>query len=494
MPENSSSVYSKVLETTQHSAIYGLGSMMTRAIGFILMPIYVNYLTPSQYGVYQLLITTLALMIPVFGLGLSSAMFRSYFDFEDEEKRKLVVGSALVTLLLSGIIFAIFGYLCAPYLARIIIGGPGYTNYLRLLLLTGFFLMINEIPLGIIRARKQPKKYITLNISFFTLLMTLIIYNVVVLGQGVWGIITAQFIATISTTFILYFSVSRYISISYSVNEIKRQLVYGIPLIGTMIFTIILNISDKVILNHYTTASNVGIYSVGYLFGMVVLFLFAEPVKMAWPAIMFTSMKDADSKAFYKKAMTYAMVWGIFVFLCVSFFSKELIMILTPSTYWGIYIIVPIVALSYLLGGTIPLLNIGVSISRKTYWLLAFFFIGAFVNIVLNLVFISRFPDHGIMIAALTTLISFIIMTALVFQVNDKLMRIDYERDRLKTLFSMGGILFTVAMIIPFELTYLSVLFKTVLLLVYLSFILNWFMTPGESRLVKVFMKDIFGR
>ena len=44
--------YRKILK---HSAIYGVGTALTKAVGFLMIPIYTRYLTPADYGIFELL-------------------------------------------------------------------------------------------------------------------------------------------------------------------------------------------------------------------------------------------------------------------------------------------------------------------------------------------------------------------------------------------------------------------------------------------------------
>ena len=44
--------------SSRASLIYGLGDVATTIISFFLLPIYVRYLSPDDYGVLSLLLTT----------------------------------------------------------------------------------------------------------------------------------------------------------------------------------------------------------------------------------------------------------------------------------------------------------------------------------------------------------------------------------------------------------------------------------------------------
>ena len=45
----------------RHSLIYGLGILLTKAVAFLMLPIYTRFLTPTDYGILQL--TTMILEV-----------------------------------------------------------------------------------------------------------------------------------------------------------------------------------------------------------------------------------------------------------------------------------------------------------------------------------------------------------------------------------------------------------------------------------------------
>ena len=87
-------VGSRLKELLRHSAIYGLGSIVARVIGVLLLPLYTRYLTPSDYGLIETLVALSAVLTALVAQAMKSAFFRFYFDSEDIGRRLLVVRTA----------------------------------------------------------------------------------------------------------------------------------------------------------------------------------------------------------------------------------------------------------------------------------------------------------------------------------------------------------------------------------------------------------------
>src|SRR5688500_204233 len=74
----------------RHSAIYGLGGIVSRVLAVFLLPLYTRYLDTEDFGSVGLIVALSAVLVTVLRLGISSAFFRFYFDSQDPAQRRLV--------------------------------------------------------------------------------------------------------------------------------------------------------------------------------------------------------------------------------------------------------------------------------------------------------------------------------------------------------------------------------------------------------------------
>ena len=69
------------------TSIYTLGSVLIKASGFLLIPVYTRYLTPDDYGVMSIVAVIVAILTAVLSMGMFQAQTRFYYDFnEDRDK------------------------------------------------------------------------------------------------------------------------------------------------------------------------------------------------------------------------------------------------------------------------------------------------------------------------------------------------------------------------------------------------------------------------
>src|SRR2546422_11692848 len=83
----------------RHSAIYGLGGLVSRILATLLLPLYTHYLPPGSYGRVEIVTAATAGLAILLQLGISSAFFRFYFDAkEDAERLRLIPASFWVPI------------------------------------------------------------------------------------------------------------------------------------------------------------------------------------------------------------------------------------------------------------------------------------------------------------------------------------------------------------------------------------------------------------
>ena len=87
----------------RHLAVYGLGDVATSLISLLLLPVYTQYLTPSDYGVIAMLLTVEASGKILFRWGVDTAFMRLYYDCTDQKARQRLSS----TLFFFGLVFAL---------------------------------------------------------------------------------------------------------------------------------------------------------------------------------------------------------------------------------------------------------------------------------------------------------------------------------------------------------------------------------------------------
>ena len=101
----------------KHSAVYGLGGIVSRVIAVFLLPIYTRYLDPDDFGAVGVLIALSAVLVTILRAGISSAFFRFWFDAKEDEQRLLVLRTSFWFTMASATLGLVAGFVLAGWIA-----------------------------------------------------------------------------------------------------------------------------------------------------------------------------------------------------------------------------------------------------------------------------------------------------------------------------------------------------------------------------------------
>ena len=149
------------------SLIYGLGDVATSVISFLLLPVYVRYLSPEDYGVIGLLLTIEVVTKILFRWGVDASFMRLYYDCP-RPGRAAAAGehaSSSSSLVVNGV--AARPAACSPRrcVGHHLFGTDQYTRALRLVLVNTFVVGFYFIPFHVLRIEGRSPQFIALAFS-----------------------------------------------------------------------------------------------------------------------------------------------------------------------------------------------------------------------------------------------------------------------------------------------------------------------------------------
>lgn len=458
------------------SLFYSLSRILPKAIGFLLIPIYTRYLTPKDYGILSIVSLITSILSIFLVMGQNASVTRFYFDKyekKSEKDYKILLGNILSFFLIFNglIIFALIQY--GKPLFQFLLKSENLTfnPYIILGLYTVFFGLPFGMLANLLRAKRKPKTYSLLHIAKFILLTISIIYFVVFLRQGALGSIRGGLITAFVFFLITLIFLRKEIVLKINSKIFYESLKYGLPLVPHQLLAWITNFSDRYILERFTKLSTVGIYTLGYNFGLV-LNLVSDSISYAWGPFYYEIMSlEEDARKIISKLTTIVTVGITIIGALVIIYSYEVIKIMATERFLSAYIVIPPITASYVFFGTNTFIKTGLFYKKKTKIIPFITLIVALVNIVANLIFI---PIYGMIAAAYSTLISGILSYLLSYYYSVKIFPFPYENGKLLKSFLFFFLLYWISIYIDYlQLsTAIGLVAKTFLFILYISLLL----------------------
>lgn len=484
-------MFNEIKSLLKHSSVYGAANLLSKGIGFLMIPVYTHYLSPSDYGTLELLDLTINITTMFIGMGLGSAIIRFYHKYENTEEKNEVFTTALIFVSLSCILVVILLEFLSFYFAKLILGNSGLFRYFQIVFVAMGLQTISTVPESLLLASKQSVKFSLISIATLISYITFNILFLVVLKMGIVGILLSMVITKIFNTSSLIIITFKKINLRFDLNKLKEMISFGMPLIPASLSMFVIHFSDRFFIKQFCTLNEVGLYSLGYKFGMILSFLISIPIFRVWDTQRFEIAKSDNAKKVFGRIFTYFSAVTIFAGLIISVYIDEIIEIIAASEYHGAVTIVPLIVLSYILFGIANFFTLGIMITNKTKYIAYTQISIAIINILLNYLLISR---YGIIGAAISTLSSFLFLAVFNFIISQKLYAVPYEYGRVSILFVLAVVTFGLSRLIDAPLL-LSLGIKSLLILGFpLVLLFGTFFYDDEITKGKELLKSVVSR
>jgi len=438
-------VFDQIKKLSLQSVIYGVGHIMTRLVTFLLLPLYTNIFTAEEYGVISLAYAFIGFALILFRYGMDTALMKFYITDKIEVKYG-VFSTIWVLQLFSSIVFATLLIGLSPFISHYIIGKSAPSFILQLISIILAMDVLWNLPMLILRTDERPMAFVGLNLVNVFTTIVFNIYFVVYAKLGVVGVFYGNIVAsTIMLIFSFPIVLKRLRIKAISKKHVKKILNFGLPFIPAGIFTMVMELADRYLLEWMVGTSAVGIYSAGYKLGMFGL-LMVMGFTMGWTPFFLKKGKDKSAPEMFSRITTYFL--GLYGFVAVFFtlIIDDLVKInigdfsFFGETFWSATNIVPIIFLAYFFFGLYVLQLPAVYLPEKTKWIPFFRFCGAITNVVLNILVI---PTYGVMGAALATMGAQAIMALSIFLKSRKEYKIPLRKiGIILPLFAIIGAIF----------------------------------------------------
>ena len=433
----------KLKNTAKHTFIYSIGNLSTKIIGLLLLPLYTAKLTLLDYGRFTILETTSMFLTMVLGLRIVSSMMRWSAETEDKIEQGKILFNTYIVLIFTAIIINIVFSPLKDWLSQVFFSSMEFSHFFTVIFAIIGFEMINQVPMNLFRFREKSVIYSVIFAAKLSVVLILNIYFLVYAETGVIGIFYSQLIASILQMLCTLPILLKNFNYKFDLILIKEMLGYSIPLIFSAISVQLLAIGDRYIIKYLLDYSQVGIYSLGYKISGVLNVFVIQAFALGFLPIAYKMQNSPDAAVFFKKIFKYFSMILVFGALALSLFSREILLIFArkPEFYIA-YKIVPLITLAFIFKGIQYMFLLGFHYVKKTKYIAYIVTFALFVNIGLNFVLIPRLGIWG---AALTTVISSLLISVISYYVSQKFYPVKYEIGKMGMVLLVGIGLFLIS-------------------------------------------------
>ena len=470
------------------TAIYGVSSIVGRFLNYLLVPIYTISMPASTggYGVITNMYAITALLLVLLTCGMETGFFRFANKGDDDPIR--VYSTTLLTV---GSISLSFLAVCLLFL-KPIAGVMGYEEhpwYLGMMLIVIAMDAIQAIPFAYLRYKYRPIKFAALKMLFiFASIALNIVYFVFMKGTDVGA---AFLINLICTSLVMVCLISELRGFRYTLDRdlVKRMFRYSFPILILGIAGILNQVVDKIIFpfvypDEAEAAVQLGIYGATSKIAMIMA-MFTQAFRFAYEPFVFGKSREKDNRQMYAQAMKFFIIFTLLAFLAVMFYL-DILRYVIGRDYWEGLKVVPIVMAAEMFMGVYFNLSFWYKLTDETKWG-AYFSITACTIVVLMNVFLI--PVYGYVACAWAGFTGYAVAMLLSYFVGQKKYPINYDLKSIGGYVLLALVIYAVGEWMPLENTVLRLLFRTVLLAVFIAYIIKHDLPLKQIPVINRFLR-----
>jgi O-antigen/teichoic acid export membrane protein len=435
----------KIRELAKNLAIYGLGDVAISVINLLLLPVYVRYLSPADYGALALLGSVEVVAKIFFRWGLDGSFMRFFYEYEDAAARQRLASTIFVFLLaVNGILLAV-SLVLSSALAEALFNGSSHIRALQLTLLNTFAIAFTFFPFHLLRMEKRAAEFSALTLARSAATVILRIVLVVGFGFGVLGVVLADTVVTGLLMLVLLRWFQPLIGRAFSRSMLAEALRFGLPRVPHAAAQQVIAVGDKFILTAFRPLAEVGVYSIGVSFGLTQK-LFLSSFEYAWAPFYYATSREPDAKAVFRTVATYGIAVLAVMTAGLSAIARDLLDVMTRGIFVDAAPVVGWTAFGVFWQGVYLLTSIGLNLTKRTQYYPAATVTAAAVSVALNVLLV---PRYGMIGAAWASVAAYALQAAIAFRLSQRFYPMTYEYGRVARVAAAALAAYAAARVIP---------------------------------------------
>ena len=382
--------------------VYGLGGIINKIIPLIMVPIVTRLMPNTEYyGISDLSNTVVSFASALAVMGMYDAMYRLFFEKDDEEYKKNICSTALGFTIITSIVVFIIMLICKDVIAQYFFSDKKYAYVVYLSAIATLVGATNSIISAPTRMQNKRKIFLITN-TVSPILSYGISVPMLLAGHYVIALPLAAIVAGVTMEICFgilnhsWFNLKR-----YDKELLKQLLVIAVPLLPNFLIYWIFNSCDKIMITNMIGIGAAGIYSVSSKLGHCSQLIYTA-FAGGWQFFAFSTMKDKDQVKTNSHIFEYL---GIISFVATAFicaWSYPIFKLLFTEQYLSGYISAPYLFMAPLLQMLFQVAANQFLVVKKTWPNMLILMSGAIINILINLFLIPVLGIEGASIATLT--------------------------------------------------------------------------------------------
>ncbi|MFY8298542.1 oligosaccharide flippase family protein [Pseudoalteromonas sp. SS15] len=388
---------------------YTFGALLNKAIPFLLLPFYTRVMTVEDFGIYGIFMSLFSLSAVFVGLKPNTYIVKELSSKTNRAKdTHYIIVACFIIIPLSAFVVSPFIF----FITKLSFDNE-FNHFFAFvcIVILSVLQALRVVVESVYQANNKVFKVLVLQISVTLISAIFVFITYFFVGISWEERVLAEVSAAVFVSLIMFYF------FQFNFRRFRRKLLklkvidsakFLTPLVWHSLSVVVLNLSDRLILNYYFGQQVVGKYIAAYTISMVCGVVF-DAVIRAWSPYFFANAKKSKhSELIVFRGSIYLSLLALFLGALVAIVLSNIYSLILPDSYSGLSMLIIIISFAYSIEGVRKFFCCYLYLSNSTKFIASLSLFTAFCNLILNFIFVPTFSDVG---AAATTLISFLFMT-----------------------------------------------------------------------------------
>lgn len=399
------------------TTIVFIGTIISLLIGFVGMVVLIRFTTQSEYGIYSLAFTILSIFVVIstLGLGEGSTRYIAYFRGKGEEGNvRGVISSSIKVVLVASVALAMTSFLVSDFISINIFHIPELSTPLKIFSIAIPFSVLLSVFIAIFRGFDRVDAKVYFQDILRPVLFLLFLIGVVLFNLPFLGVFYAYILSIVITCVVFMMYMVRKSTLSIKKNSvgnqmIKKLLFFSVPLLAVSILLMVMSWTDTLMLGYFKTPDVVGLYNTALPLAHLLSTVIASVGFLYIPIIsqLYGKNQMEELGRSYTISTKWCFMGTLPIFFIFFLFPDVVLNLLFGSRYIGAAIVLQVLSLGFIFNSYFGLNYHTLITTGKSNFLMQCFLFSGAMNIALNIFLIPTFGAVG---AAIASALSFAVV------------------------------------------------------------------------------------
>jgi O-antigen/teichoic acid export membrane protein len=407
-----------------YALMFAAATMVSKAVSFLMLPLYTRYLTPADYGVIELIELSLDIISIIAGSRLLGGVFRFYHKATGDAARQAVVSTAMITICSGYAVIGLLVFVGAPLVSTLALGDTKFTGIVRIAAISLAMQAPVFVAPAFFRLRGRFRLVVISQLVRLALQVGSNVVLLTVLHMGARSMFLSTLIANTLVGGYLSYLVLRQVGWRFSRSVAADLYRYGSPLILTQVATFVLTFGDRYFLRAATDLSSVGRYTLAYQFAFLLATLGQTPFDLVWEPRRFEVAHRPDRDRIYARVFIYLNVVLFTGAVGLALFVHAVLHLMTKPAFYGAADVVPVLLVAIIFQSWAGSQDIGILVQERTRYVAIANWIAAGTILIAYAVLVPRYAGWG---AAIATVIGYAVRYRCTYVFSQRLWPVRYQ-------------------------------------------------------------------